>query len=230
MKSNSVELKPGDKVNFWTILSPAEARYYGINKNSLVRYWLCKCDCGTVREVSYQALVNGKSKSCGCQRRKGSTRNPRPEIHPGDKFGKLTVLSRAPDQLRKAGDKLIKKKYWLCQCECGNTKEVCDDSLKTGSTKSCGCLNRDGKIRRDITGHKFNHLTALEHLRKNNLTYWRCRCDCGNIVDVFIGSLLRDKAFSCGCVKRPRKPYKRRAKKKGGPESSDKRQNKNGEG
>lgn len=28
--------------------------------------WLCKCDCGTIREVTHTSLVCGKSLSCGC--------------------------------------------------------------------------------------------------------------------------------------------------------------------
>lgn len=35
--------------------------------------WLCKCDCGTVAEVSSERLRIGKSKSCGCYRREWAT-------------------------------------------------------------------------------------------------------------------------------------------------------------
>ena len=36
--------------------------------------------------------------------------------------------------------------------------------------------------KKDLTGHKFNSLTAIERLAnyKNNKTYYRCKCDCGN--------------------------------------------------
>ena len=50
----------------------------------------------------------------------------------GDKFNRLTVL------------KPIKKHdrtYLVCECECGNTKEIKMSHLKSGRTKSCGCLN-----------------------------------------------------------------------------------------
>lgn len=33
------------------------------NKRS---YWMCKCECGTVRPFQYSHLINGYSKSCGC--------------------------------------------------------------------------------------------------------------------------------------------------------------------
>ncbi len=29
-------------------------------------YWLCVCDCGNLKEVSYSCLAYGHSKSCGC--------------------------------------------------------------------------------------------------------------------------------------------------------------------
>ena len=32
--------------------------------------WLCKCDCGTEKEVIRASLVNGSTSSCGCSRRK----------------------------------------------------------------------------------------------------------------------------------------------------------------
>lgn len=30
------------------------------------RRWLCRCDCGTVRDFDQGALVQDRSKSCGC--------------------------------------------------------------------------------------------------------------------------------------------------------------------
>ncbi len=56
----------------------------------------------------------------------------------GQKFGKLTVKKL----LR------IDKEHgaiWLCDCECGNTTEVPSRKLKSGNTKSCGCLRRTFK-------------------------------------------------------------------------------------
>lgn len=49
----------GKKFGRWTVLSRAKNRY----GNAV---WLCRCDCGTIREVMGTYLVKGKSKSCGC--------------------------------------------------------------------------------------------------------------------------------------------------------------------
>ena len=57
----------------------------------------------------------------------------------GRKFGRLTVLRRAPS--RRYGKKNKRAQvFWLCQCECGNEIEVRANGLKTGNTRSCGCL------------------------------------------------------------------------------------------
>lgn len=53
----------------------------------------------------------------------------------GQKFGKLTALSLA--ERSKSGN--IR---WLCQCDCGKMVVVHGSSLRKGSTKSCGCLQK----------------------------------------------------------------------------------------
>lgn len=54
----------------------------------------------------------------------------------GEKFGKWTVLGVSGIQPIKGGT----KKFWKCQCECGNISEVVTSKLTTGASKSCGCL------------------------------------------------------------------------------------------
>lgn len=53
----------------------------------------------------------------------------------GGRFGYLVVESR--DLTR--GCKPLR---WLCKCDCGNTSVVHGSSLRTGNTRSCGCLYR----------------------------------------------------------------------------------------
>lgn len=35
------------------------------------------------------------------------------------------------------------KPRWICRCDCGTIKIVSSNNLRSGSSKSCGCLNRD---------------------------------------------------------------------------------------
>ena len=62
------------------------------------------------------------------------------------KFGELTAI-------RKVSNK-GKKTYWLCQCSCGNTKEIQTCHLTSGKITSCGCkrnpLINDGVERKLI--------------------------------------------------------------------------------
>ena len=37
-------------------------------KNQSIYMWTCKCECGVVKEIRYQSLASGSSKSCGCLR------------------------------------------------------------------------------------------------------------------------------------------------------------------
>lgn len=50
----------------------------------------------------------------------------------GRKFGKLTVIERAPERSTRG---LV---MWVCRCDCGNTKSVAGKYLRNGQTKSCG--------------------------------------------------------------------------------------------
>lgn len=97
--------------------------------------------------------------------------------------------------------------YWGCQCKiCG---EYC---IKQGSNvkrdQSCGCArkkNIGNAMRKDLTGQKFGLLTAIEYSGKSNASgnaIWRCKCDCGNIVEVDSNNLTTLHTISCGCVKR----------------------------
>jgi hypothetical protein len=58
------------------------------------------------------------------------------------RFGRLTVISLAPKE--NSGDF---NTNWLCICDCGKTKIIRGIRLKTGETKSCGCLkSKNGRI------------------------------------------------------------------------------------
>lgn len=52
----------------------------------------------------------------------------------GRRFGRLTVLDRAPIKDRRGV-------YWHCRCDCGIEKSVRSYSLIRGETRSCGCLS-----------------------------------------------------------------------------------------
>lgn len=57
----------------------------------------------------------------------------------GNRYGKLTVISRAKNKKRKTGGS---RTMWKCQCECGNIITVESSHLKSGHSKSCGCITK----------------------------------------------------------------------------------------
>jgi hypothetical protein len=124
-----LELKIGDKFNYWTVLSVSDF----VSKKG-EKYYNCICKCGTIRDVRGSNLNKGTSKSCGCFVKETMSKLKRIDIE-GQKFGKLTPIKRVPYKNSKHLN------HWLCQCECGNEKVVLLPHLKSGRTKSCGCYN-----------------------------------------------------------------------------------------
>lgn len=55
----------------------------------------------------------------------------------GNKYGNLTIIDF--DHERRTPNGTIRR-YMTCKCDCGNTCIVALHSLKSGKTKSCGCI------------------------------------------------------------------------------------------
>lgn len=113
----------GDTIGRWTVI--------GETRRNGKRYYCCRCECGTEKEVYYRSLEMGLSQSCGCLR--GELLRSKGEDLTGKKVGKLTVLYR--DSGRDG--------YWVCECECGGRTSVIAKSLREGNTHSCGCIQRE---------------------------------------------------------------------------------------
>ncbi len=66
------------------------------------------------------------------------------------RFGRLKVI--AWDRINKWG-----AHYWLCLCDCGEKRIVPGFRLRRGSTKSCGCLQKQLVKERSTTHGKRHH-------------------------------------------------------------------------
>jgi len=97
--------------------------------------WKCICDCGNETIVTSTHLQSGHTKSCGCLNHK--------IIYDltNQQFGKLTVIK----QVKKPENKNKTGSYWLCKCECGNEIITLGENLRSGGSKSCGCLKSAGE-------------------------------------------------------------------------------------
>ena len=58
------------------------------------------------------------------------------------KFGLLTVLSYEYTKKTPSGASKI---FWKCKCDCGNEAIIEGNALRTGNTKSCGCIKSFGE-------------------------------------------------------------------------------------
>ena len=108
--------------------------------------WICKCQCGTIKSLDRHTLLSGASKSCGCLRNKLITQNNTEQgthILVGTRFGKLIAIQDLG--LQPYGEN--KRRYTLCQCDCGRPPiAVLNNTLLTGRKKSCGCLLSSGEL------------------------------------------------------------------------------------
>lgn len=117
----------------------------------------------------------------------------------GQRFGRLVVQGLS-DQKDKWG-----KPLHNCLCDCGNRCLVTTSQLKSGNTKSCGCLSNDNR-KTDITGQRFGRLVALyctgeidDSVKGHNSYVWVFRCDCGNECKFPLRSMYGGRE-SCGCA------------------------------
>ena len=118
----------GTTINGWTALDIIPP-----DKSCRKTRILCRCKCGNIKKVRLPYLLDGRSKDCGCGRKK-MLRETRTKNLVGKRFGKLTVVELL-DESNKFG-----KRLYRCKCDCGNETIVSSGCLINGHTSSCGCL------------------------------------------------------------------------------------------
>lgn len=117
----------------------------------------------------------------------------------GKKFNMLTVLEM--QEKRDSNGRVM----WKCQCDCGKITIVKGTAIKSGATKSCGCLQKTKSKEvnaKNIANMRFGYLIALEPTEERDAgsVVWKCQCDCGNIIKVRSTSLRSGHTYSCGCM------------------------------
>lgn len=81
----------------------------------------------------------------------------------GNKFGKLLVIGKSDKKTRSGSS------FWLCECECGEIKEIAGTSLRNGKSKSCGCMS--GGESNPETGRKKLYNSLKVGAKKRNLSF-----------------------------------------------------------
>lgn len=85
--------------------------------------------CHQIRTVHYRSIV--AAGHCVCLKCINTIKRSIP-IDPETRFSKLTVISPAD----RSG-------HSVCRCDCGNLTVVDNRNLRSGWTKSCGCLKKE---------------------------------------------------------------------------------------
>ena len=76
----------------------------------------------------------------------------------GQRYGRLVVLGLAYTKQENCGNIT---KFWLCKCDCGNTKIVRMCCLRNGTTSSCGCYSKELVSKRNAT-HRMSKTTLYK--------------------------------------------------------------------
>lgn len=126
--SGALTYRSGDKYGRLTLISQEEVG------SSM---WLCSCECGNEVTVRSASMRQGNTLSCGCYRKEKLSKL-KTQHKPGDRFGRLTLVSL--HELAAHNNGCHK---WLCKCDCGNDHIVNISVLKCGRSKSCGCYRRE---------------------------------------------------------------------------------------
>lgn len=88
----------------------------------------------------------------------------------GHTFCRLLVIERVENYITPKGQKHAR---YLCKCECGNEIKVRGHDLRTGNTKSCGCLKKETSVLVNITHGMGN--TRLYRIWRGMKQ--RCKCE-----------------------------------------------------
>lgn len=147
----------------------------------------------------------------------------------GKKFGKLVLISLEP------ADKNRHVKY-KCKCECGRKTTALWQNIRSGKTKSCGCLRIEAikksmryKLallrtqekhrqqraiyRKTLIGKKFGRITiknisTIAHPNGQTKETAECVCECGKPVVTQLWNVLHKHTNSCGCSRIYRHPVR----------------------
>ncbi len=92
----------------------------------------------------------------------------------GQRFGSLIALKKASSRNGKT--------YWLCQCDCGQQKEIQTSHLTNGTIKSCGCQK---------------NILANNTIKEKSLTQTKICEICGKPFNVQAYGTLRKYCYDC---------------------------------
>jgi hypothetical protein len=171
-----------------------------IFRKNNIAYAKYKCECGKSKIVQFLCLKNRNNISCGCQNN-ASFKKQIIKEYVGKRFGIVVIKNIFFEN---------KKSKCEIECDCG-TKKVTDfKRIKSGQTKSCGCLKlRTGKI-----GNKGTDITQKYPLKNifglninGALLRYKANAKYKNrqwlLTDTEATEIMHSCCFYCGTIPKP---------------------------
>jgi hypothetical protein len=83
--------------------------------------------------------------------------HPNVKDETGNRHGRLTVLALS-------GNKRGPLPTWTCRCDCGTRVEATGTDLRSGKSKSCGCMRskRNRTLGNRLPYRSYNHLDSID--------------------------------------------------------------------
>lgn len=172
----------GQRFGRWIVL------YRGPNAPRSRTRWVCRCDCGQERMVDATHLRSGRSVSCGCLTREATSAALRLDLA-GQRFGRLTAIEHGPNDGVRV--------QWVCRCGCGQEVLVSTNSLRTGNTRSCGCLRRD--LLTSVRGDQHRNWAEVPTYHGMHIRVRRVRGKASEYTCVDCGGPAEDWSWVHGC-------------------------------
>lgn len=104
----------------------------------------------------------------------------------GETFARLTVVAFSHSDQRS-------RRWWVCRCLCGSERVLHTGSLRSGNTRSCGCLSRESRLRRISVHHSDITAVILGYKRHAMLRGHEWELERGTVV-----ALIQKSCFYCG--------------------------------
>ncbi|GIO26378.1 hypothetical protein [Ornithinibacillus bavariensis] len=89
-----------------------------------------------------------------------------PKDYTGDKYGRLTLIKEVEPYIPPS--RSYKARRYLCKCDCGNEIEAVLNAIRSGNTRSCGCVSREKTIKRNKESSKYG-----EYKNHSHFSRWR---------------------------------------------------------
>ena len=87
----------------------------------------------------------------------------------GKRFGRWTIIKFA----RRANKNGISRRYWLCECDCGNREQIVSTALRSGNSTKCVSCKKLGQATHYMSQSSEYRAWIDMHQRCNNSSHNR---------------------------------------------------------